>query len=62
MNLVYIRDILGHVDIATTDTYVRADVEAKRKALEGVCPDLTPIDTLPEWNRDQNLLDYLNSF
>lgn len=63
VSLVYIRDILGHVDIATTDTYARADVEAKRKALEAVCPDLTPIDeTLPEWNRDQNLLDYLNSF
>ena len=62
VSLVYIRDILGHVDIATTDTYARADVEAKRKALENVCPDLTPTETMPEWNRDQNLLDYLNSF
>jgi site-specific recombinase XerD len=62
VNLVYIRDILGHVDIATTDTYARADTESKRKALEEVYPDITPSDTLPDWSRDLNLLDYLNSF
>jgi len=61
VSLVYIRDILGHVDIATTDTYARADIEMKRKALESVCPDLTPNDSLPEWNHDQSLLDYLNN-
>jgi len=62
VSLIYIRDILGHVDIATTDTYARADVEMKRKALECVYPDLVPSDTqLPDWNRDQNLLDYLNN-
>jgi site-specific recombinase XerD len=66
VSLIYIRDILGHVDIATTDTYARADVEMKRKSLEALCPDLTPIDSqldmMPDWNQDQNLLDYLNSF
>ena len=62
VNLVYIRDILGHVDIATTDTYARADTESKRKALENVYPDITPTDDLPDWSRDLNLLDYLNSF
>lgn len=61
VSLVYIRDILGHVDIATTDTYARADIEAKRKALESVCPDLTPSEALPDWSRDQSLLDYLNN-
>jgi len=59
VNLVYIRDILGHVDIATTDIYARADTESKRKALESAFPDITP-DVLPDWNRDQNLLDFLN--
>lgn len=34
VNLVYIRDILGHVDISTTDIYARSDIESKRKALE----------------------------
>jgi site-specific recombinase XerD len=60
VNLVYIRDILGHVDIATTDTYARADTESKRKVLEEVYPDITPSDELPDWGRDLNLLDYLN--
>jgi site-specific recombinase XerD len=61
VSLVYIRDILGHVELSTTDQYARADTESKRKALEDVYPDITPADVLPDWNRDLNLLDYLNS-
>ena len=60
VNLVYIRDILGHVDIATTDIYARADTESKRKELERVYPDITP-EVLPDWNRDISLLGFLNS-
>ena len=60
VNLIYIRDILGHVDISTTDIYARMDIEAKRQALEDVYPDLTP-DVLPDWNRDGNLISFLNS-
>ena len=59
VSLVYIRDILGHVDIATTDIYAHADTESKRKALVNAFPGITP-DVLPDWNRDQNLLDFLN--
>ena len=61
VSLIYIRDILGHTDISSTDTYARADVEMKRKQLEGVCPELTPLDSLPDWSQDQNLLDYLKN-
>jgi site-specific recombinase XerD len=61
VNLVYIRDILGHVDIATTDIYARADIESKRKALEKAYQGITP-EALPEWNRDKGLLEFLNSF
>src|SRR6476646_3494691 len=32
--LPYIRDILVHVDLATTEIYARASTEAKRRALE----------------------------
>ena len=60
VNLIYIRDILGHVDISTTDVYARADTESKRKELERAFPDITP-DVLPDWNRDENLLDFLNN-
>ena len=34
VNLIYIRDFLGHSDIKTTEIYARADSELKRKALE----------------------------
>jgi len=42
VNLVYIRDILGHVSIQTTDIYARADSKAKREALEKrICQSLS---------------------
>jgi integrase/recombinase XerD len=34
VNLVYIRDILGHASIVTTEIYARANPEMKRKAIE----------------------------
>jgi site-specific recombinase XerD len=61
VNLIYIRDILGHVDIVTTEIYARADTESKRKALENAYPNMAP-EPLPEWNRDKGLLTFLNSF
>ncbi|KIO68312.1 hypothetical protein B4065_1661 [Caldibacillus thermoamylovorans] len=32
--MIYIRDFLGHVNVTTTDIYLRANSEIKRKALE----------------------------
>ena len=48
--LPYIRDILGHVDLSTTEIYARASTEAKRKALEAAYPGIVTGD-LPEWNQ-----------
>jgi site-specific recombinase XerD len=59
--LVYIRDLLGHVDISTTEIYARADTEMKRKALEGAYPDMTSAE-LPDWNQNQDLLSWLKRF
>jgi site-specific recombinase XerD len=59
INLIYIRDFLGHVDIKTTEIYARADTETKRKAIENAYPDL--IDSnLPDWSEDQALLSWLS--
>ena len=49
--LPYIRDILGHVELSTTEIYARASTEAKRKALEAAYQDIVTSD-LPEWNQD----------
>ena len=59
ISLIYIRDILGHVDISTTDIYARLDIESKRRILEKAFPEITP-EELPEWNNDGNLLEFLN--
>ena len=56
--LPYIRDILGHVDLSTTEIYARASTEAKRKALEAAYTDIVT-DDLPEWNQDPGLLNWL---
>ncbi|MGC9156097.1 MAG: tyrosine-type recombinase/integrase [Ferrimicrobium sp.] len=58
VNLIYIRDLLGHVDIATTEIYARADTELKRHALEKVYPNLISPD-LPAWTEDADLLTWL---
>jgi integrase/recombinase XerD len=58
--LPYIRDILGHVDLATTEIYARASTEAKRKALEAAYTEIVT-DDLPEWNQNPGLLNWLAS-
>ena len=58
--LPYIRDILGHVDLTTTEIYARASTEAKRKALEATYTEIVT-DELPEWNHDTGLLTWLAS-
>jgi site-specific recombinase XerD len=58
--LPYIRDILGHVDLSTTEIYERASTEAKRKALETVYADVVTADQA-EWNQNPELLDWLAS-
>ena len=61
VNLIYIRDLLGHADVSTTEIYARADAEAKRKAIEGAYQSLTP-EPLPDWTADQDLLEWLDRF
>jgi integrase/recombinase XerD len=58
--LPYIRDILGHADLSTTDIYARASTEAKRKALEAVYDHVVSAE-LTEWNQDPELLGWLTN-
>jgi hypothetical protein len=48
--LPYIRDILGHVDLSTTEIYARASTEAKRKASKLPTPASSPA-TCPNGTR-----------
>jgi site-specific recombinase XerD len=60
VNLIYIRDFLGHENIKTTEIYAKCDSELKRQAIENAYPDLVNSD-LPDWNKDAALLDWLSS-
>ncbi len=60
VNLIYIRDLLGHADVSTTEIYARADAETKRKAIENAYQPLTP-DILPDWTSDTSLIGWLDS-
>ena len=58
ISIILIRDILGHVSVQTTEMYARVDMETKRKALENAYSNMTP-GNMPDWNQDENLLDFL---
>ena len=60
VNLIYIRDLLGHADVSTTEIYARADAETKRKAIENAYEPLTPHD-MPDWTSDPSLIAWLDS-
>jgi integrase/recombinase XerD len=60
VNLIYIRDFLGHENIKTTEIYAKCDSELKRQAIENAYPDLVN-SNLPDWNKDAALLDWLSS-
>jgi len=61
VNLVYIRDLLGHADVSTTEVYARADEQLKRKALEQAYPSPTPATNTSAWQKDGDLLDWLKN-
>ena len=60
ISLDMIRDFLGHVDVKTTQIYARANLEMKRNALEKIT-DLSPVRTIPSWQQNKDLLDWLRS-
>ena len=60
VNLIYIRDLLGHANVSTTEIYARADADTKRKAIENAYEPLTP-HAMPDWTSDPSLIAWLDS-
>lgn len=58
VNLVYIRDFLGHSSVTTSEIYSRADARMKRLALEQAYSP-TVVEDVPAWQDDQDLLSWL---
>jgi site-specific recombinase XerD len=62
INLIYIRDILGHVSIQTTEVYARADSKQKREALEKAYEDVIPQKhKTGSWEKDEKLIQWLKN-
>lgn len=58
INLVYIRDFLGHSSITTTEVYARANAHKKMEALKKVSPSIVT-DRKTSWQKDGKLLGWL---
>lgn len=60
INLVYIRDFLGHSSTTTTEVYARASEKMKQKALSKLNPGIVQ-EGKTSWQENKNLLSYLKS-
>ena len=61
VSLIYIRDILGHKSVTTTEIYATVSSERKRAALEkGMEGSATVGVEYPDWTKDGDLMAWLN--
>lgn len=60
INLVYIRDFLGHASTTTTEIYARASAKLKMEALRKMNPSIV-IDGKTTWQKDEELLGWLKT-
>lgn len=61
VNLIYIRDFLGHSSVMTTEIYAKSNPEIKRKFLEKAAMNIdTSIDKYSDKEK-QILLDWLKN-
>ena len=58
VDLQYIKDLLGHSDIKTTEIYARLDIKMKQKLLEEVHPQPASEQQI-SWTDDDNLMQWL---
>ena len=61
VDLIYIRDLLGHSSVTTTEIYARTDAQLKRKAIEAASREIVPAEDAV-WDNDTDLKEWLKSF
>ena len=59
VNLVYIRDFLGHESVTATQIYAKADAEQKKRAIIEASTPVWVDTNLPDWNKVSNLEEVL---
>lgn len=57
--LIYIRDLLGHEHVSTTEIYAKVNIKTKNQVLNQ-CSDLDPKE-LNSWNKNNELMEWLNN-
>lgn len=60
VNLICIRDFLGHESVTTTEIYARIDNRQKRKAIDKTSLSVG-LSEEPSWQKDKNLLSWLEN-
>ena len=60
VNLVCIRDFLGHQSVTTTEIYARVDNKQKQEAIEKTSLSLAP-KKIPSWQQNKGLLQWLEN-
>jgi integrase/recombinase XerD len=61
VNLVYIRDFLGHESVQTTEIYAKTDSKQKREAIEKAYHQTAP-NVCASWQTNGDLLEWLKEF
>jgi integrase/recombinase XerD len=61
VDLIYIRDLLGHVSVKTTEVYAKADIKKKREAIEAASKEIVPAE-VAEWDNNTDLKQWLKMF
>jgi site-specific recombinase XerD len=61
VDLIYIRDMLGHVSVRTTEVYARTDAKLKREAIEAASREIVPPEEAV-WDNNDDLKSWLKSF
>jgi len=61
VDLIYVRDLLGHVSITTTEVYGKALASNQRRAIEEASKEVVPPEEA-EWDINPNLKDWLKGF
>ena len=59
INIFYIKDLLGHEDISTTEVYAKANIETQRRALEKHSLIMPP--ATPSWVTNTDTLEWLKA-
>ena len=61
VDLIYIRDLLGHASVTTTEVYAKADAAKKREAIEAASKEIVPKESAL-WETDKGLRGWLMNF